>query len=54
MVITWVKEEFMSSPRLSEGRGRFGGVVVIGGANIDLSGKPKGAELERHTSTRER
>jgi len=50
MVITGVKEEILSSPRLSERRGRFGGVVVIGGANIDLRGRPVGEVLERHTS----
>ena len=50
MVITRIREEVLSSPRLSERRGRFGGVVVIGGANIDLRGRPKGVMLERHTS----
>jgi len=50
MVITRIREEVLSSPRLSERRGRFGGVVVIGGANIDLRGRPKGVVLERHTS----
>ena len=50
MVITRVKEEILSSPRLSDSRGRFGGIVVIGGANIDLRGRPVGEMLERHTS----
>jgi len=50
MVITRIKEEVLSSPRLSDRRGRFGGVVVIGGANIDLRGRPTGEVLERHTS----
>jgi len=50
MVITRVREEVFSSPRLSDRRGRFGGVVVIGGANIDLRGRPAGEMLERHTS----
>ncbi|MGB2782781.1 MAG: carbohydrate kinase family protein, partial [Atribacterota bacterium] len=50
MVITRVKEEVLSSPRLSDNRGRFGGVVVIGGVNIDLRGRPEGAVLERYTS----
>ncbi|HAJ32291.1 MAG TPA: ribokinase [Candidatus Atribacteria bacterium] len=50
MVITRIREEVLSSPRLSDGRGRFGGVVVIGGANIDLRGRPAGEVLERHTS----
>jgi pseudouridine kinase len=50
MVITGMKEEVLSSPRLSNVRERFGGVVVIGGANIDLRGKPAGEVLERHTS----
>ena len=40
----------MNSPKLGERRGRFNGVVVIGGANIDLRGRPEGAMLERHTS----
>ena len=50
MVITRIKEEVLNSPRLSESRGRFGGIVVIGGANIDLRGRPIGEVLERHTS----
>lgn len=50
MVITRIREEILSSPRLSDSRGRFGGVVVIGGANIDLRGRPAGEVLERHTS----
>ena len=50
MVITRTREEVLSSPRLSDSRGRFGGIVVIGGANIDLRGKPVGEVLERHTS----
>jgi len=50
MVITRTGEEVLSSPRLSDRRGRFGGVVVIGGANIDLRGRPAGEVLERHTS----
>jgi pseudouridine kinase len=50
MVITRIREEVLSSPRLSSVRERFGGVVVIGGANIDLRGKPVGEVLERHTS----
>jgi len=50
MVITRIREEVLSSPRLSDSRGRFGGVVVIGGANIDLRGRPAGEVLERHTS----
>lgn len=50
MVITRVKEEILSSPRLSDRQGRFGGVVVIGGANIDLRGRPAREVLEIHTS----
>lgn len=50
MVITRIREEVLSFPRLSDRRGRFGGVVVIGGANIDLRGRPGGEVLERHTS----
>jgi len=50
MVITRIREEVLSSSRLSDRRGRFGGVVVIGGANIDLRGRPVGEVLERHTS----
>lgn len=50
MVITRMKEEVLSSPRLNNVRERFGGVVVIGGANIDLRGRPAGEVLERHTS----
>jgi len=50
MVITRIREEVLSSPRLSDRRGRFGGVVVIGGANIDLRGRPSEEVLERHTS----
>ena len=50
MVITRIREEILSSPRLSDNRGRFGGVVVVGGANIDLRGRPTGKVLERHTS----
>ncbi|MDP2945687.1 MAG: carbohydrate kinase family protein [Atribacterota bacterium] len=50
MVLTRTREEILSSPRLSDSRGRFDGVVVIGGANIDLRGRPAGEVLERHTS----
>ena len=50
MVITRMKEEVLSSPRLSNAWERFGGVVVIGGTNIDLRGRPIGEVLERHTS----
>lgn len=50
MVVTGMKEEVFSSPRLSDSRERFNGVVVIGGANIDFRGKPVGEVLERHTS----
>jgi pseudouridine kinase len=50
MVITRIREEVLSSSRLSDNRGRFGRVVVIGGANIDLRGRPAGEVLERHTS----
>lgn len=49
MVITRIREEVLSSPRLSDNRGRFGGVVVIGGANIDLRGRSE-RELKRYTS----
>ena len=49
MVITRTREEVLSSPRLSDSRGRFGGVVVIGGANIDLRGRSEG-ELKKYTS----
>lgn len=49
MVITRIREEILSSPRLSDSRGRFGGVVVIGGANIDLRGRSE-EELKRYTS----
>ena len=50
MVLTRTREEVLSSPRLSDNQGRFDGVVVIGGANIDLRGSPAGEVLERHTS----
>ncbi|OGD16407.1 ribokinase [Candidatus Atribacteria bacterium RBG_19FT_COMBO_35_14] len=50
MVLTRTREEILSSPRLSDSRGLFGGVVVIGGSNIDLRGRPAGEVLERHTS----
>ena len=50
MVITRMKEKVLSSPRLSNVWERSGGVVVIGGANIDLRGRPAGEVLERHTS----
>lgn len=50
MVLTRIKEEVLSYPRLNNIRERFGGVVVIGGANIDLRGRPAGEVLERHTS----
>ena len=49
MVITRIREEVLSSPRLSDSRGRFGGVVVIGGANIDLRGRSEEG-LRRYTS----
>jgi pseudouridine kinase len=49
MVITRTRDEVLSSPRLSDRRGRFSGVVVIGGANIDLRGRSEG-ELKRYTS----
>jgi len=49
MVITRMKEEVLSSPRLSNVWERFGGVVVIGGANIDLRGRSE-EELKRYTS----
>ena len=50
MVITRIKEEILRSPQLSNVWERFGGVVVIGGANIDLRGRPAGRVLERYTS----
>ena len=50
MVLTRTREEVLSTPRLSNNLGRFSGVVVIGGANIDLRGRPTGGVLERHTS----
>lgn len=49
MVITRIREEVLSSQRLSNVRERFGGVVVIGGANIDLRGRSE-EELKRYTS----
>jgi pseudouridine kinase len=49
MVITRIREEIISSSRLSDNRGRFGGVVVIGGANIDLRGRSK-EELKMYTT----
>jgi len=49
MVLTKLREEILSSPRLNSNRGRLGGVVVIGGANIDLRGRPE-ETLARHTS----
>ncbi len=49
MVLTKLREEILSSPRLNSNRGRLGGVVVIGGANIDLRGRPEDA-LVGHTS----
>jgi pseudouridine kinase len=50
MVLTRTREEILNSPRLSDSREMFGGVVVIGGANIDLRGRPSGEVLERNTS----
>jgi pseudouridine kinase len=49
MVITRIREEVLSSPRLSNVWERFSGVVVIGGANIDLRGRSE-EELKRYTS----
>ncbi len=49
MVITRIKEEVLRSPQLSNVWERFGGVVVIGGANIDLRGRSE-EELKRYTS----
>jgi len=49
MVITKMKEEVLRSPQLSNVWERFGGVVVIGGANIDLRGRSKEG-LRRYTS----
>lgn len=49
MVITRMKEDILRSPQLSNVWERFSGVVVIGGANIDLRGKPE-EELKNHTS----
>jgi len=49
MVLIKLREEILSSPRLNSNRGRLGGVVVIGGANIDLRGRPDEV-LVRHTS----
>jgi len=49
MVITRTKEEILRSPQLSNVWERFGGVVVIGGANIDLRGRSE-EELKRYTS----
>jgi pseudouridine kinase len=49
MVITRIRKEVLSSPQLSNVRERFGGVVVIGGANIDLRGRSE-EELKRYTS----
>ena len=49
MVLVRIREEILSSPRFNNNRGRFGGVLVIGGANIDLRGRPKGT-LIGHTS----
>jgi len=49
MVLIKLREEILSSPRLNSNRGRLGRVVVIGGANIDLRGRPDEV-LIRHTS----
>ena len=49
MVLTRTREEILSSPRLNNNRGKLGGVVVIGGANIDLRGRSE-EELKRYTS----
>ena len=49
MVITRAREGVLSSLKLSNVRERFGGVVVIGGANIDLGGRSE-EELKRYTS----
>ena len=46
MVLARTREEILSSPRLNNNRGRFGGVLVIGGANIDLRGRPREALVE--------
>ncbi len=50
MVLARVKKEVLISPRLSDSRGIFDGVVVIGGANIDLRGRPTEEVLKRYTS----
>jgi len=50
MVLTRTREEILSSPRLSDSLRRISGVIVIGGANIDLRGRPAGETLQRHTS----
>jgi len=49
MVLTRTREEILSSPRLNNNRGKLGGVVVIGGVNIDLRGRSE-EELKRYTS----
>ncbi|HBY56679.1 MAG TPA: ribokinase [Candidatus Atribacteria bacterium] len=49
MVLTRTREKYLSSPQLNNNWGRFDGVVVIGGTNIDLRGRPSG-ELKRYTS----
>jgi len=41
MVLTKLREEILSSPGLKNNRGRLGGVVVIGSADIDLRGRPE-------------
>ncbi len=46
MVLARTREEILSSPRLNDNRGRYGGVVIIGGANIDLRGRPREALVE--------
>ena len=50
MVITGMKEKALGSPQLSNVWERFDGVVVIGGSNIDLRGRPVGEVLEMYTS----
>ena len=49
MVLTRTREKYLSSPQSNNSWGRFAGVVVIGGTNIDLRGRPSG-ELKRYTS----
>ena len=51
MVLSRTGEKYLSSSPSNNKWGRFAGVVVIGGTNIDLRSRPSG-ELKRYASNR--